>query len=309
VTHAGVVEARPGGIDPQEIDARVVIKADRRGLPLAVVGDAVDGHGRSEVEVATLEGVHLGRFVVDGEEMDALQPDPPRVPVVGIAFHPDPHVGTPLDEAEWAVADKLPGPPRLAHISRPPRLDVGTVNGQEGVVGEDLEEVRRGLREAHDKGVRIGREKAHRRPRPFPAMVGLGTLHDVEPVRVLTGEAGLERPAPGEDEIVRGDGVAVAPARLGPQVKGPGAAVRIEFPSRGHAGDDGLIVRRARRDKALDQRPQDAHLGDAGDGLRIEVARFRPVVHQQDAQVVGLRHLQPLAPRVVPASTATAQPR
>jgi hypothetical protein len=80
-------------------------------------------------------------------------------------------------------------------------------------------------------GVRSGKTGG-RKVCDFAAVVLGRSDHVVEFVGVLRGEIGVEDASIGTDEVLGGEGCAVGPARVGPEVKGPKQAVGI-FPNPG----------------------------------------------------------------------------
>ena len=117
---------------------------------------------------------------------------------------------------------------------------------------------------------------------------GVDDLHIVEAhAGVRRSERGLEDALVGQQEILRGDGVAVAPLRVVTQMEGVRAPAVGDVPVFGHAGD-GVEVPGVLRDESLEERVEDVALGFADDGLRVETSGVAAVAPEEDLFVVAL---------------------
>jgi hypothetical protein len=107
-----------------------------------------------------------------------------------------------------------------------------------------------------------------------------------EEVSVFGGELGREHPTVGEDEVVRGDRIAVGPAGLGAEMEGPSEIVGRDLPAGGDGGD-GLAGHGVVLGKAFEERLNDIKgLLGVGD-LRIEIVGLGEVAEVEDLFAVA----------------------
>ena len=111
---------------------------------------------------------------------------------------------------------------------------------------------------------------------------GGGVLERVEQVGVFGGEGRRQHPAPGGDEITRGERVAIGPSRVDAQVKGVVEAIGADFPFFGRGGDGqgSAFVEGA---EALEQGDGDVLVRVGRDELGVEFLGLGQVAHQQGA--------------------------
>ena len=111
---------------------------------------------------------------------------------------------------------------------------------QVGGEGGELIEEGDGTLEIHRQGAVVQGADAQRLRRQQPLVYRLGVLHRVEDEGVLGGVVRVQHQAPGEHEVMRRDGLAVAPQSVLAQFKD--GAVRIDAPTFRHAGDQRVVL-------------------------------------------------------------------
>ena len=227
----------------------------------------------------------LGGGVVERVILDAVQGVGGVIPIVRIAHRDQVRAEVPAREPERAVRH---------HDSRfgvlaPVQLQGRTVDRKGRRVGEDAQEIRRGMSEFDHQRERIlGVNAQCGRGRPARHDVRCAA-HGRQNVGILRGRARIHQSAPGGGEVLGDHGLAVGPARSGPQVKAIGQAVAGDVAAVG-ARQNGQAVG-ADGGQSFIEIPQDRQRGFGPGGVQIEALRLRPVATAQDGAV----------PRALPA--------
>jgi hypothetical protein len=143
------------------------------------------------------------------------------------------------------------------------------VDRAEGDEGAQVEEVGGRVFEGDAQGPGIEGADADLGEVGEAALVEVARAAQVVELRGILGAGeGIEGAPPGADEIVGGDGVAVAPAGVGAQVEGVDSAPLANIPAFGDAGDRlGVGVKRS---QPLEEGVGDAAFGLAGDEGGVE---------------------------------------
>jgi hypothetical protein len=236
--HAHVVERRALRVDPVVVDGHLGLVLEvrdgrqqihRLGGQVGVLAD--------EVELARAVQVERGRVALDRQRDDAPQLHRAHVPVTGVALEDHAPPERPLDEPERSVRhDALRLRPLLRHAVALGLLDGPARHRPERVQRRDeRQEVRDRIDEVDDQRVVIGGPHADVVRRPAPLVTRLPAREHEELRRVARRRARIEHALPGPLEVVGRDRSAVAPARIGPQVKDPPATTLVLLPPLGHA--------------------------------------------------------------------------
>ncbi len=215
---------------------------DSRGVdPVGVAARIeVEGGGRMLAE----DGVRGGEAHVDG------------IPVIGILAEPHAPAELPVDEHEGAVGHQMLGADPVVAM----RGDRPRVHRIVGVIGAEIEEVRRRAAEGHDQGRVIRGPSAHGREiGGFAAMEGGRAGDRIEHLGGHRPGLRREDAPPGEDEVARHHRVSVGPPRR-PEMKGEGEAVgrglgAVGDPRAGGEGDRIPAQKTLRRARARSADP------------------------------------------------------
>ena len=157
------------------------------------------------------------------------------------------------------------------------------MHGDPAVVADKLEEIRDGVLEFDDERVRVRRAQAD--GAEILGLAGgeiLGATDAVQHRSVFGAEARHEHALVAEEEVRRGDGVAVRPPGLLAQAEGPGLAVGRHRPAFRDARDR-VKVLRVVIDQAFEKPADDVAFAEAGDRLRVESRGLGHVVDDQVA--------------------------
>ena len=292
--HARIAQCLAGGdvgglgaldvaVDPDVRGGKERVDAQLRGLLRAQFGDLVGRDGAGDVELAAAEGAFLGEEVGDRAEFDGVERDFLGVPVARVLAHDHASRDFPGFEREGAAGDHRAGagPRGVQGIDGAELEDRRRVHGNPAVVAHELEEVGHGVFQLDDERARIGRAEADRTEVLGLARAELlGAADGVQHRGVFRAEARTKHALVAEEEVRRGDRVAVGPARVGAQAEGPRLAVRGHRPALGDAGH-GVQVLGVVVDEAFEEGADDVAFAETGDRLRVESGRLGHVVDDQ----------------------------
>ena len=272
-------------VDPDEGGREEGVDAQLRGLVRAELGHLVGRHRAGDVQFAAAEGAFFGEEVGDGAELHGVERDFLGVPVTRVLAHDHAAGDFPALERERAAADHRAGPrPRgVQGVDGAELEDRRRVHRDPAVVAEELEEIRDGMLEFDDQRVRVGRTHADG-PEVLRLAGGeiLGAADAVQHRSVFRTEARPQHAFVAEEEIRRGDGVAVGPLGRLAQTEGPGLAVGRHRPALGDAGDRmqvlGVVI-----DQAFEEGADDVAFAQPGDRLRVQSGGLSHVVDDQVA--------------------------
>ena len=226
-----------------------------------------------------------------------------RIAVVGVALEAHRAIGSPGGQAKGAVANQHAalGPAGVATHHAGARIDGAEAlhqllwNRKHGGKRAQIQPVRHGALQFHHQRSVIGRAQSHIFDEALrgllPQRIGGGltarTLRerlqcpgapreeracttDVHGVaRVVGGQIRQQRALPREHEVPARERGSVAPSQVGPQVKGPRAAVLAALPAFGGGGHH-LAGHAVDLGQALEQRARRAHIMLIGQALRIQ---------------------------------------
>ena len=193
---------------------------------------------RGQDDLVVLEQVQAGVGVGgDVAEVDAVQANAPLIPVVRVAAHVQGLPMHPVGDDERPVVEHGVRVRAVAAIGG--FVEV-LAHRQVGGEGGELVEKGDGPLEIHRQGAVVQGADAQRLRRQQPLVDRLGVLHRVEDEGVLGGVVRVQHQAPGEHEVMRRDGLAVAPQSVLAQFKD--GAVRIDAPTFRHAGDQRVVL-------------------------------------------------------------------
>jgi len=272
-------------VDPDEGGGEEGVDAQLRGLVRPELRHLVRRHGAGDVQFAAAERALFGEEVGDGAELHGFERDFLGVPIDRVLAHDHAPRDLPGLERERAAADHRAGPRprRVQRVDGPELEDRRRVHRDPAVVADELEEVRDGVLELDDQRARVRRAEAD-----GPEILGLarvevlGPAHAVQHRAVFRAEARPEHALVAEEEVRRGDGVAVRPLGRFAQAEGPGLAVRRHRPALGDARD-GVQVLRIVIDESLEEGAHDVAFAEPGDRLRVETRGLGHVVDDQVA--------------------------
>ena len=217
--HPHVIQRRLRAVEAVEVRAQV-----GHGVVVGVAQQVVDlarRHARHPVQAAILVLLVSRLDVVVGQRGDAVQQHMGMVPVVLAGDHHQAFARLPFLQAEGAVAEEaaLLGP-ALA-VAR----DALHRHRHQGREGAQVEEVGAGIGEMDEQGMRIGDAHPEIGHGVVVEMDGLGVLHRVELIGIERAGGRGQDALPAGEEVRRGQGGAIRPARLRPQVEGVVQAV------------------------------------------------------------------------------------
>ena len=287
--HADIVERRLGDIETVDVGREQrggVVGGRFLGL---VNGDFGDGQRAGDVKLAGAEGAFLRVGAFDRIEDDLAEFHGGAVPVVFVAHAADELVGLPIDEGKVAVADEIAGarPKGAAAVGAPEFLERGAVHGIPSGVADHGGQIRYGVVEREHEGAIVGRAGADERGvGDFARVEGLAVFEGEEERSVFGGELGAEHPAVGEDEVVRGDGIAVGPLGVGAEVKGPGEVVGGDSPALGDGGD-GLASLGVVLGEALEEGHDEVERLLAIGDVRVEIVGLGKIAEVEDLVAVA----------------------
>ena len=274
------------------------------GETLAVAVELRSGDETRDVQDAAAKGVFLGVLVVDGMKVDFLQRDVGGVPVGRIFLAHDGVVGAPRAEPERAVAHHVAGagPVGFAVEVTVVFFDGRARHRVERTERQQAEHERRAFLERDHECLRIGRGETDggKIMRAAFAVV----LRTSDPVRVdgiFRAEFRLDDAAEAVEEIVGGQGIAVAPLQAGAQVERVRLAVGRNVPAFRRPGHDAAAIRRV-LDQPFKECAEDRVFRAADSGGGVEIARFGGV-----ADVENPRALAAVGGGFVPAATGREQ--
>jgi hypothetical protein len=227
------------------------------------------------VELARSVALQHGREILGRVEPDLVEPRVLRVPVVLVADRLDVRLHDPVVEPKRSVADELAGPRELDAML----LEARAVHRVRRAVREQAEKVRRRVLELDLERVIV--ERAHtelgRRELARRDLVG---VHDrAQDERVTRQRRGVDAAPEAEDVVIRGDLVAVRPARVAAQSEHVGLAVRAHGPRLG-AARHGIALRRF-VDQPFEQVAQNVRAGHFLVAMRVERLNLRAVTEVQ----------------------------
>ena len=200
------------------------------------VGQVFRGQG-SQDDLLVLEQVEAGvRVGGDVADVDALQVNALLVPVVGVAAHVQGLPMHPVGDEERPVVEHLV---RVGAVAALGGLVEVLAHRQVGGEGGELVEEGDGPLEIHLQGAVVQGANAQRLARQQPLVDGFGVFHRIEDEGVFGGVVRVQHQAPGEHEVLGGDGLAVAPFSVLPQMKD--RALFVDAPAFRHAGGQ-LVV-------------------------------------------------------------------
>ena len=183
------------------------------------------------VDLARLERLNARRAVDDDLARHAREADVGCVTPVVVLHEVDLGVVLPLGELERTVGDDvLRLRPLVAEL-----LHRRLVHGEERVMGGLLDEPRLRRRQLDDQREVVRRGDADLVREGIAVLLArvvlLRAFDAVELIRVVRGQLGRQRPLPRIDEVARGDGIAVRPLAVLPQVERHGHAVGADIPA------------------------------------------------------------------------------
>ena len=269
----GVIEWGFGDVETGEVGAEEGSGVEP-GFGFKGGGEGGGHHAfvHDQIGLAGEEVVDGGVGLGDGEDLDGFHCDVGGVPVVRVFSQPHVVVQLPGFEQVGAVADEvLRFDPGTAMF-----FQGGQVDGGEGGEGAEVDEVGGGIFQADGEGVVVEGGDADLGEVGEGAVVeSAGVGDEVELAGVVGSGGGIEHAPPGADEVVRGDGIAIAPGGGGAEVKRVVFAVSGDVPPFGHAGlGFASLVDAA---EAFEQGGRDAHADLVGDDGRVKRLRFSTV--------------------------------
>ena len=269
----GVVEG--GGVDVEagEVGAEEGAGVEP-GFGFEGGGEGGGDHAfvHDEVGLAGEEVVDGGVGLGDGEDLDGFHGDVGGVPVARVFAEAEVVVEFPGVEEVGAVADDVVRFEPGAAVF----FDGGEVDGGEGGEGAEVYEIGGGVFEGDGEGEGVGGGDADLgEVGELAGVIGGGVGDDVELRGVVGAEGGVEDALPGADEVVGGDGVAIAPEGVGAEVEGVVFFVGRDFPFFGDAGAGGAGFVDAA--EAFEEGCGDAHADLVGDDGGVEGFGFGAV--------------------------------
>ncbi len=186
------------------------------GRLAAQVGDSVGLYIGVDIQFAAHDAALGGNGVGGWVVVDLVEADALGVIEQRVLDHPDIVAQPPGDHLERAVAHEVTRlTPRIAPLFHhvPRHREHGGVLGDLGQVGGRM--VQRQL-----KGVGVQRLCAQRFQRHVAAVHGRRVLDEIEQVGIFRRQLGIQDPPQGEDEVIRGQGLAIRPFGVA-QVEGP----------------------------------------------------------------------------------------
>ena len=211
---AGVVQRGVPGVEAKEVGVDVIVDPQAGRLVPTVGGDLGEGEAVGHVELSGAKGALLGIDAVGRVEVDGVQADVRPVPVGGGFLDDDALLRGPLLQHKGTAGDEAAGagPRRAAAVGVADGGDAAHVHRAPGDVKQDLEKIRRGMRECDDEGAGIrGGEADQGKILNAPLVEILRPADDVEQVGVVGGQGWREDPAPGIEAVLRSDLVTVGP--------------------------------------------------------------------------------------------------
>ena len=241
-------------------------------------------HGVGHVEVAGAKARELRRRIGDVHVAHGVELRRRVVPVVRVPRRADVRADGPFGRRERAVRHRDARPRELLRV----RGERRAMHREGARVREHREEIRATARARSTTSVASSGAATPSDVGGLPAGDDVGGVRDrFQHQRVLRGGRGIHEPAPGGDEVLGNDAVAVRPARRRAEPEGVAAAVRGNRPALRGAGDGRAVGRHG--DEALVAVAQDRHRRFHARELRIDGIGLAAVAAAQLARRAVVR--------------------